>query len=128
QFPGNIIPRDRLDPAAAKLAPILMGAPNIAGAPFTNINNFATNASQAADSDQFSARADYALGSKHKVFGRYTWWDSGTPAVDPYRNGTIYLLYPDFRTTHQVLVEDVYTLSPSLVAVLRYSVIKFDYS
>src|SRR6185436_17590259 len=80
QFPGNIIPRDRLDPAAAKLAPILMGAPNIAGAPFTNINNFATNASQAADSDQFSARADYALGSKHKVFGRYTWWDSGTPA------------------------------------------------
>ncbi|MEX2264281.1 MAG: TonB-dependent receptor [Bryobacteraceae bacterium] len=126
-FPGNIIPRDRLDPAALTLGGTIMAQPNVAGARFTNINNFATNAWQIADSDQVNARMDFAQSDRQRFFGRYSYWDSGTPAVDPYRNGTIYLLYPDFRKTHQVLVQDVLTLSPSLVVDVRYSLIKFDY-
>ncbi len=51
-FPGNIIPQNRLDPAAKILAKQIYGAPNVTGAPFTNINNFAANAPVPADADQ----------------------------------------------------------------------------
>lgn len=105
-----------------------MAPPNVQGAPLTNINNFATNAAQTANSDQFNTRVDFNRSVKQRIFGRYTYWDSGTPAVDPYGNGTIYFLYPDFRTTHQVLVEAVHAFSPSTVLDARYSFIKFDYS
>src|SRR5262249_25799985 len=126
-FPGNLIPRNRLDPAAAKLANIIMAPPNVVGNRFTNINNFATNASQVADSDQFNTRIDYNVSDKQKVFGRYSWWDSGTPALDPYRNGTFFQTAPDFRTTNQWMAEDIYTFSPTFVVDARYSLIKFDY-
>ncbi|MFN7938505.1 MAG: carboxypeptidase regulatory-like domain-containing protein [Bryobacteraceae bacterium] len=126
-FPGNVIPRSRIDGAAGKLSNLLMSSPNVAGSAFTNINNFATNASQAANSDQFNARVDFNRSSSHRLFGRYTYWDSGTPAIDPYNNGTIYQLYPDFRTTHQGVLESVHTFSPTTVLDVRYSFIKFDY-
>jgi hypothetical protein len=48
-----------------------MAPPNVPGARFTNINNFATNASLAPDSDQFNTRIDYNLSDKQKLFGRY---------------------------------------------------------
>lgn len=129
QFPGNVIPKGRLDPAAAKLANILMAAPNVPGARFTNINNFAANASVAPDSDQFNTRVDYNMSGKQRIFGRYSWWDSGTPAMDPYHNGTFTLqINPDFRKTNQWMVEDVYTVSPTFVVDVRYSLIKFDYN
>jgi hypothetical protein len=127
-FPANMIPKNRLDPAAAKLANLIMAPSNLPGNRFTGINNFATNASQSADSDQFNTRIDYYINAKQKIFGRYSWWDSGTPAMDPYRNGTIYSIYPDYRTTNQWMVEHIYTLSPRFVIDSRYTLIKFDYN
>ncbi|MBO0800757.1 MAG: carboxypeptidase regulatory-like domain-containing protein, partial [Blastocatellia bacterium] len=71
QFPGNIIPPNRLD-ATAKALRNLWALPNTAGQQFTNVNNFATNASIGGDNDQYNARIDYNLSEKQRIFGRYT--------------------------------------------------------
>jgi hypothetical protein len=128
-FPGNIIPQSRLDPAAKVLAKRIYGNPNVTGAPFTNINNFATNAAMPADADQYSVRLDYVLSPKQRIFGRYSFWRADTPGLDPFKNGTQVVLdiFPDFRKTRQVFFEDVYTFSPSLIADFRYSFLRFDY-
>ena len=44
QFPGNVIPANRIDPAA-KVMTNLWGRANAPGAQFTNVNNFTGNAS-----------------------------------------------------------------------------------
>ena len=71
-FPGNVIPKDRFDPAAAKLMKY-WGAPNLPGEPLTGLNNFLSSKSEQYSVDQLHARVDYNLSSKLQVFGRFSW-------------------------------------------------------
>ncbi len=50
-FPGNIIPANRLDPAA-KVMSNLWGRASGPGSAFTNVNNFTSNASVGGQNDQ----------------------------------------------------------------------------
>jgi hypothetical protein len=76
QFPGNIIPRDRIDPAATALFE-LMPLPNISGAG-TRENNYVSSPIQTSDSDQILARADYYINTDNTMFYRHFWQSSPT--------------------------------------------------
>jgi hypothetical protein len=59
-FAGNRLPAGRIDPIARKMI-AYYPQPNTAGDPFTDFNNFISNAGRSIDQDQFSGRVDYNI-------------------------------------------------------------------
>ena len=74
-FPNNIIPERCLDPVAQRILS-LVPAPNItpASGPL-NVNNFLRVPSIIDDTDSYTARGDYQLGTADNLFVRYTYSD-----------------------------------------------------
>lgn len=72
-FPGNIIPANRLDPAAVKIVS-LFPAPNtnIVANGF-NQNNYFTTTAGRSDTDQGDTRVDYNLSEKDTLYGSLSW-------------------------------------------------------
>jgi Carboxypeptidase regulatory-like domain len=126
-FPGNIIPRERIDTVAAQyVAQRMWALPNSPGAAF----NWAGNTKVRANSEQFTARLDHMLGEKQKILGRYSIWKAGTPGPFAFNNGLIVQdqsIFPDFRQTQQAVLEDVYSFSPNTIADFRFSYMRFGY-
>ncbi|MCL5742923.1 MAG: TonB-dependent receptor [Acidobacteria bacterium] len=70
QFPGNVIPKSRLDPVSLNLLPFYPVA-NRAPDNITGANNFRSNYVNLLTRDNFTAKVDHNLGSKDKLSGRY---------------------------------------------------------
>jgi len=71
QFPGNIIPQDRLNPVALnvlKYYPL----PNQAGLPGSQSQNLFTAGSKLLNNDTYTGKVDYNLSSQRRISGRYT--------------------------------------------------------
>lgn len=126
QFPGNVIPANRLDPAARVLTNYWARS-NGPGEPFTNVNNYTANASVGGDNDQVNGRVDHTFSEKHRVFFRYTWWDNLNLPIDPYNTRTCVDRCTETFTTNQGVFGDTYAISPTLVADVRLSVLRFSY-
>ncbi|MDQ2900063.1 MAG: TonB-dependent receptor [Acidobacteriota bacterium] len=126
QFPGNIIPASRLDPAS-KVLSNLWGRANGPGSPFTNVNNFTANASVGGDNDQYNARVDHTFSDKQRAFLRYTFWKNLNLPIDPYQTKTCVDRCTEAFNTNQAVVADTYAFSPSLVGDLRLSYLRFSY-
>ncbi len=83
-FPGNRIPRNRLDTIAGLWVQRFLPAPNLPG----RAANFLNTRPGRNDSDQFTARVDYEFGERNTLFGRFSYVDSQAlrpgplPAVD----------------------------------------------
>ena len=68
-FPGNVIPANRFDPAAAKIM-ALFPAANQAVTPGIGFNNdFATSTAGVQNTDQGDTRVDFKLSDKDSLFG-----------------------------------------------------------
>jgi hypothetical protein len=70
-FAGNVIPQNRIDRAAARMAAFLPN-PNLPGEGPARVNNWAFAPSNATDDDQYSIRIDQRISDKHSIFGRVT--------------------------------------------------------
>ena len=70
-FSGNIIPQNRIDPAAARMISYVP-QPNRPGDGPAQINNWAYAPVNATSSDQWSARIDQRFTDKHSLFARVT--------------------------------------------------------
>lgn len=66
-FPGNLIPRNRLDPAAVRVFNLL---PNPTSAAANR--NFAFNPTQTQSTNQFDVRIDQNIGSSDRLFFKYS--------------------------------------------------------
>jgi hypothetical protein len=98
--------------------------PNLSNIPEGGVN-YQTNAASGSNSNQVSARVDYNL-AKHQIFGRYTWWGTNTLPTNYFHNN---LPQPAvLSTTHQAVAGDTWTLSPSTVADVRVSYLRFLFS
>jgi len=126
QFPGNIIPQNRLDPTARILANY-WAAPNLPGQPFTHINNFATNASVGGNNDQYNGRMDYNVTDKNRLFGRFTNWTNLSLAVDPYRTGVCQDRCQETFSTHQFVFGDTHSFSPTTILDVHLNYLRFHY-
>jgi hypothetical protein len=69
QFPGNIIPQNRISPQAAKIL-AYFPLPNISGSnPFLN---YAASGGGSFDANKWDTREDYFLSQNTSIFGRYS--------------------------------------------------------
>jgi hypothetical protein len=118
QFAGNVVPADRINPTAAALLKYLWPLPNASGVS----NNFSTTYSSGTNSKQFNGRVDQTLSDKQRLFGRYSFWSSTSPPVDPFNEGNG--LGSGFQT-NQAVLGDTYALSPSTVGELRVAFLRF---
>lgn len=71
-FPGNKIPTGMLDPVALKLVSYYP-QPNTQGAPYTNANNFISNAPLTVFQNAGSVRIDQQVNPIYRLFGRFAW-------------------------------------------------------
>lgn len=70
-FPGNIIPKDRIDPVAAALEQYYPAATS-AGAPFTGLNNYFSVNSRTRPTNDYSGRVDHQFNSSTIMTARYS--------------------------------------------------------
>jgi hypothetical protein len=114
QFPGNIIPANRISSIAQKYLNFPVFAdPTVPGRWKTE--NWEHNASVGGDNDQLSFRGDYNVSQKQRVLGRYTRFESTNLPVDLYGNGQRQgdPYSPEHFITTQVMAADTYTASTS---------------
>jgi hypothetical protein len=126
QFPGNIIPTSRLNPAATALTRLWPGA-NTAGARFTNVNNYIANYSSGGDSDQIVIRGDHNVSDKQRLFARFTYGDLSDIPTDPLGTGVCVDRCSDTFTTKNIVVDDTYVFTPTLVSGIRLSYNRWAY-
>ena len=129
-FPGNQIPKNRINPVSAKIFGFpLMANPNGPGQAFTHNFNYSALAAQGGNNDQENARSDYNVTDKLRMFGRYSRWSSQSVPFAPFGNG-IYAndpYAPEFFTTSQVLLGATYLLKSNMVLDIRASYSRFPY-
>ncbi len=125
-FPNNIIPQNRLDPAAKYLANYrLWAAPNTPGNPITNINNWQGNASAGSEFSQFTTRMDANISNKQTFYARYTLWYTDLLPVDPFGTHTYPIQYAPQRWHNQQLVlNDSYSFSPTTIGNFRFAFLR----
>jgi hypothetical protein len=91
-FPGNVVPRERWDPASANVLDRLIPAPNTVGqrgAGGQTINNYVINPDQERDDDQVDLKLDQTLSQSNRFFVRYSYQRSHRylPAALPAGDG-----------------------------------------
>jgi hypothetical protein len=126
QFPNNIIPQNRIDPAARVLTN-LWGRANGPGTQFTRVNNYTANASVGGDNDQYNGRVDHTFSEKNRMFGRYTYWTNLNLPIDPYGTQTCVDRCTETFSTNQAVIADTWTINPTLIADFRVSYTRFSY-
>jgi hypothetical protein len=123
-FPDNKIPVSRFD-KTAQILEKLWALPNSPGQGFTNLNNFIINSSVGGNNDQYNFRIDQNLRSKQRIFGRFTRWTDFNLPNDVFqtKTGTDVNFH-----THQFVLADTYTFTPSTVGDLRFAFFRFSYN
>jgi hypothetical protein len=128
QFPGNIIPQNRISPIAKKyLAFPAYPDPTVAGPWKTE--NWEHNAQVGGNNDQVSVRGDYNLSQNQRVLGRYTRFESTNLSVDLYGNGQRQgdPYSPEHFITTQMMAAHTYTLNSRTVLDVRFGYLHWDY-
>jgi hypothetical protein len=84
QFPGNVIPTSRIDPAVAAIL-ALVPLPQTDAA----VNNYTNSPAKTQDDDSFDVRVDHRFGKADSLFGRYSFNNTTTlvPELFPSVNG-----------------------------------------
>ena len=121
-FPNKRIPAERQD-ATAKSLSDLWGKPNAPGL----FNNYAANASDGGNNTQFNNRVDWTASDKHRLMGRWTWWDNLTFGVEPYGTLAHIDAGPETFTTNQIVLGDTYLISPTTILDIRAAWTRFRY-
>src|SRR5579864_5210035 len=82
-FPNNTLPAYRFDPVALQVLGHYPLPTSSAAA-----NNYTRTAVEPDDQDQFDARLDRYFGTRHRVFGRYSFWRDDDTPVTPLPDGS----------------------------------------
>ena len=121
-FPNNRIPSERQDATSRSLSD-LWDKPNAPGL----FNNYAANASDGGNNTQFNNRVDWTASEKHRLMGRWTWWDNLTFGVEPYGTLAHIDAGPETFTTNQIVLGDTYLISPTTILDIRAAWTRFRY-
>ncbi|MGH9397499.1 MAG: TonB-dependent receptor domain-containing protein [Terriglobia bacterium] len=115
QFPGNVIPTNLINPTSAALMHY-WAQPNAPGDPFTNQNNFITNASVGGNNDEYVARVDQNVSDKQHIYGRYSRWSNLNLPINPFGTGVCQDRCTEAFTTNDVVLDDTYSFTPTLIS------------
>jgi len=112
----------------AKALTNLWAPPNLPGAQYTNVDNFATSASTGGDQNQYVARLDHTISEKQRIFARYTYWNNLSLSPDPYGTHVYQDRGPETMATDQFVLGDNYSLSPKTLLDIHASYMRFTYA
>jgi hypothetical protein len=117
-FPGNIIPASRFS-TVARNALKAYPAPNLAGVPFTGVNNLSTSSAVRLIDHQLVNKIDHNLNGVWKIFGTYSLEDLHQGATDPlhYTGADLTAAQGNFR--NHITLSAIAVFSPGLVAELH---------
>jgi len=117
-LPGNVIPRNRLDPVAQKWLSFIP-VPNVAGLAGQATPpsyNFTTSPKDRNDMNQGNIRMDHSISSRDQLFGSYSFEDR--PHIEP---AAVPLAGKSFPNRNQLLaVTETHTFSPTVVNEARF--------
>ena len=116
-FPGNVIPKTRIDPISQKLLQYYPAA-NLNTARISN--NFQESQARPINKDQFVLRMDYIESSKSSWFGRYSWGDENQISQGLSLDGSKIL-----TNVEQYVGSNTRVLSPSVVNETRFGYTRF---
>jgi hypothetical protein len=118
-----MVPTNRIDPVARNVLKFFP-APNAPGNPVTGVNNYGRTDGNRVPKDSLSFRLDHNFTTNHRIFGRYSYEDTPFIRAAPYGRdnpgspGT----GPQIFIRQNAVVEDTYTISPVMLASVRYSI------
>jgi hypothetical protein len=139
QFPGNVIPANRINPVAAAMMNYYPLPDAVPTSPLTNANNFVTAGSGHDSQNMWAIKTDYNISGTQHLFVRYTQSSQGGGAANLFGNspscstclkqgnpagsysprggGSDLFIYPK-----NVVVGYTNTLSPRTILDLRYAI------
>jgi len=119
QFVNNTIPATRFDPIGTQVM-AHYPAPNLPGA----ANNYTRTGVEPDSQDQFDTRIDHYFGTRHRVFGRYSFVRDDDTPVTPLPDGsgsiTSGVISHTLTRGHQVVGDYEWTLSPTMLNQARF--------
>src|SRR5881296_132175 len=118
-FPGNKIPRERLDPFSLKLLKYYNSA-NVSGLTSPLTNNYVQFNSSPLNRDGFVLRLDYNESSKSQWMGRYSWGDENQTTQNLNLSGTKVV-----TNYEQYTASNTRTFTPNLVNEARFGYSRF---
>ncbi|PYT20298.1 MAG: hypothetical protein DMG58_34345, partial [Acidobacteria bacterium] len=132
QFPGNVIPQNRLSPEALAIMKFLP-APNAVDQGGTTFrNNYAATGSENFDSNQWDTRWDYFINDKSSLFGRYSYagFNKSAPGAFGVLPGGPALDNINFAGLSDVLNQSIAigytrTFSPTLINDFRFGFMRY---
>jgi hypothetical protein len=117
QFPGNIIPQNRINPISTKLLEFYP-TPNLPGS--TLGFNHQISQGRPINKDQFITRLDFIESTNSQWFGRYSWGDENLLNQNLYLNG-----FSVLTNVEQYMGSNVRVLNPSMVNEFRFGYTRF---
>jgi hypothetical protein len=128
-FPGNVIPRSRMDPVALR-ALAFFPKPNQVTNAVTNTNNWFMQDISRSQSQQMDFKGDHNFSDRSRIYGRYSRNDNsgrppnlfgkGNPAFT-FNNG------PSGTKTQSIVTDFTRTQNPTTIWTLRYGLIYSDF-
>jgi hypothetical protein len=126
QFPGAVIPQNRLNATALLYAKTFFPAPNVAGAAPTGIN-YTTTGSSGGNNYETVAHIDQNVSEKQHLSARYTYWKNNNLPTDAF-NGICQDRCSEIFTTNSFILADDYAFSPKTLLDVRISYLRFFYA
>lgn len=127
QFPGNIIPTNRLNPIAQKILSYYCMPKNSGTDPLTgpagNISD-STLPEKTQAYDNVTARVDQRISDKNRMFARFSWYERNSKYNDylgSLASGTLFQFI-----SWQGVIDDVHIINPTTVLNVRYGYNRFD--
>jgi hypothetical protein len=122
-FAGNKIPANRIDFTANVMANVL----KYWRSPNTNLpgGNFSNSPTAGGTQQQFNGRVDENLSDRHRLFARFTYWRVNDISMS--RQSNLTGGAASNQNTHQAVLGDTYSFSPTLVMENRLSFLRGYY-
>ncbi len=125
-FPGNVIPRNRWDPASANIMQQLYPEPNTAGTAGSTgqpVNNYLITPNLERQDNQFDVKVDHRVSTSNRAFVRYSYQKTHRflPATLPHGDsGTTFGAGDGNIKAQSVTFNDTHTFSPNLLNEFRF--------
>lgn len=89
QFPGNVIPANRVSPAGLNTLLNFFPKPNVPGIRNGWFSNYAVDSPVTANTNQVDSRFDQEITQSDRLYAIYHWGTNSSLVTDPYHGGTV---------------------------------------
>jgi hypothetical protein len=129
-FPGNVIPTSRLNPTSLAMEKLWPGAnsPCTADSIIGCKNNYAKSYATGGNQNQVVGRMDQTLGTKQRIFFRYSYWNVLDLPQDPLGTGLCQDRCAEKYATSAAAIGYNYNITPTTIAALNASLSRFAYN